>query len=121
MLGKTFENNFFTVSNEGEDHLWLYFIYFLNYAPVYEEIDCLNHRYFRNLKSTLSPSRSIVLIIYARCVICHFLQFRTITQVRMYVIHSSFLLFKYRKQYFKSVPVFNKCFILIILSVSFTI
>ena len=30
---------FLTVSNEGDNHLWLYFV-FLNYPLTFEEIDC---------------------------------------------------------------------------------
>ena len=39
ILGVTFGNYFLTVSNEVEDHLWLYFEYLLNYPPMYEEAD----------------------------------------------------------------------------------
>ena len=40
MLGISFGNYFLTVYNEGDDNLCLYFVYFLNYAAVYEENDC---------------------------------------------------------------------------------
>ena len=40
ILGITFENNLLSISNEGDDHLWFYFVFFLNYPPMYEEIDC---------------------------------------------------------------------------------
>ena len=33
ILGITFENHFLTVSNEGDIHLWLYFVY-LNYPSM---------------------------------------------------------------------------------------
>ena len=39
ILGITFGNYFLTVSNEFDDHLCLYFVYFLNYSPMYEETD----------------------------------------------------------------------------------
>ena len=39
ILGITFGNYFLTVSNEGDDHLWLYFVD-LNYPSMYEETDC---------------------------------------------------------------------------------
>ena len=39
IIGITFGNYFLTVSNDGADHLRLYFVYFLNYPPMYEEID----------------------------------------------------------------------------------
>ena len=35
-----FGNFILAVSEEGDDHLLLYFGYFLNYPPLYEEIDC---------------------------------------------------------------------------------
>ena len=31
-------NYFLTVSSEVENHLWLYFVYFLNHLAIYEEI-----------------------------------------------------------------------------------
>ena len=34
-----FGNYFLTVYNEGDDHFSLYFVYFLSYPPMYEEID----------------------------------------------------------------------------------
>ena len=34
ILGITFGNYFLTVSNEGDDHLWLYFVFFLNQPPM---------------------------------------------------------------------------------------
>ena len=36
ILGVTFGNYILTVSNEGEDHLCLYFVYFWNWPPIYE-------------------------------------------------------------------------------------
>ena len=39
-LGITFENYFLMVSNEGDHHVWLYFVYYLNCLLIYEEIDC---------------------------------------------------------------------------------
>ena len=38
ILGITFGNYILSVSNEDDDHLWLYFL-FLNYPPMYEGID----------------------------------------------------------------------------------
>ena len=40
MLGISFGNYFLTVYDEGDDNLWLYFVYFLNSPLLYEEIDC---------------------------------------------------------------------------------
>ena len=40
ILEITFGNYFLTVSNESDDHLSLYFAFFLNQPPMYEEIDC---------------------------------------------------------------------------------
>ena len=40
MLGISFGNYFLPIYNECDDPLWLYFVYFLNYPPMYEEIDC---------------------------------------------------------------------------------
>ena len=40
MIGISFGNYFLTIYNKGNDHLWLYFVYFLNYLYIYEEIDC---------------------------------------------------------------------------------
>ena len=40
ILGITFTCYFLTVSEENKDHLWQYFVYALNYPPMYEEIDC---------------------------------------------------------------------------------
>ena len=39
LLGINFENYSLGVSNEGDDHKWIYFM-FLNYLPMYEEIYC---------------------------------------------------------------------------------
>ena len=39
-LGITLRNYFLTVSNKGDDHLWLYFAYFLNYSQMSREVDC---------------------------------------------------------------------------------
>ena len=51
-----FGNYFLTVYNEGDDHFSLYFVYFLSYPPMYEEIDCSisSYRHPNNLNSTLS-------------------------------------------------------------------
>ena len=38
ILGNTFGNYSLTVSNEGDDHLWVYSVN-LNYPPMYEETD----------------------------------------------------------------------------------
>ena len=40
MLGTSFGNYILTVYNEGDYHLWLYFLYFLDYLSMYEETDC---------------------------------------------------------------------------------
>ena len=40
ILGKNFGNYFLTTSNKVEDQLWIYFVYFLNHLPRYEEIHC---------------------------------------------------------------------------------
>ena len=40
ILGITFGNYFLIVSNEDDDYLWLYFVFILNYPPMYKEIDC---------------------------------------------------------------------------------
>ena len=39
-LGITFGNYFLAISNKGEDHFCLYFVYFLNYPPMCEDTDC---------------------------------------------------------------------------------
>ena len=54
-----------------EDHLWLYFVYFLNHLSIYEEI----HHYISlykqsNLNSTLSSSFWKVFVIQVRWMIC---------------------------------------------------
>ena len=38
--GITFGSHILTVSHEGDDHLWIYFVYCLNYSRMYEEPDC---------------------------------------------------------------------------------
>ena len=35
ILGIASENYLLAVSNEDDDHLWLNFVYFLNYPPMY--------------------------------------------------------------------------------------
>ena len=40
ILGITFGSYFLSVSKEVYDHFLLYFVLFLNYPPMYEEIDC---------------------------------------------------------------------------------
>ena len=40
LLGITFGNYFLSVSNKDDDYLWLYFIFFLSYSDMYEEMDC---------------------------------------------------------------------------------
>ena len=51
IFGITFGNYFLVVPNEGYDQLWLYFVYFLNYPPMYEEISCeiSSYRHSNNL------------------------------------------------------------------------
>ena len=39
ILGIIFGNYFNTVFNEGDDHLWFYFTYFINQPPMYDEIN----------------------------------------------------------------------------------
>ena len=72
MLGITFGNYFSTVCNEGDDHLCLYFVQFLNYLPMYEEINrqISSQKHSYNLNSILSSLGWKVFIIYARCMIC---------------------------------------------------
>ena len=68
-LGIIFGKYIFMVSNEVEDPLRLYFVYFLNLLPLYEEIQCLISSYkdSNNLNFTLSSSCWKLFIIYARC------------------------------------------------------
>ena len=39
ILEITFGNYFLTVSNEGDDYLLFYFVFFSNQPPMYDEID----------------------------------------------------------------------------------
>ena len=40
IFGITYGNYISTVSNKGEDYLWLYFLSFLNHPLMYEKTDC---------------------------------------------------------------------------------
>ena len=53
-----FGNYFLMISNKFEEHLWLYFVFFLNHPPICEEIYCYasSYRHSNNLNATLSSS-----------------------------------------------------------------